>query len=125
MKQLTETRHALASAANIAKGGALYSGMILFSDAVGLGVDSILLGRNMFHYFTLFTLAQAALLFLAAGALDVTASLSFSKVRGRVTKTEKAWSVEGQRKAQSRAAPFIVTGIILFVLSFALAYPLN
>lgn len=111
--------------ANILRTGALYSGIILFSDAIGLGFDSIVLGRNLFHYFTLFTLAQAALLFLMGGAIDVGGSLSFSKVKAHVSKTESAWSVEGHQKAQSRAAPLIMAGIILFVFSFALAYPLN
>ncbi len=113
------------SAVNILRSGALYSGIILFSDAVGLGLDSMFLGRNMFRYFTLFTLIEAALLFLMGGAIDVGGSLSFSKVRDKVTKAEKVWSAEGHRRAQSRAAPFIVTGIILFLISFALAYPLG
>jgi len=107
------------------KKGLLYSGIILFSDAVGLGLDSLILGRNMFHYYTLFTLAQAALLFLVGGAMDVTGSLSFSRFRDRAKTSEKHWSVDAHRKAQSRAAPFIVTGVILLVLSFALAYPLS
>jgi len=62
--------HSLHRFANIVKQGLLYSGIILFSDAVGLGLDSLILGRNMFHYYTLFTLAQAALLFLVGGAVD-------------------------------------------------------
>jgi hypothetical protein len=111
--------------ASVVKRGALYSAVLLFSNAVGLALDSLIVGRNMIHYYTLFTLAEAALLFLVGGAMDVRGSLSFSRVRDHVTKSEKAWSADAHRKAQSKAAPFIVGGLILLALSFALAYPLN
>ena len=104
---------------------ALYSGIILISDTIGLGLDSVFLGKNMFRLFTLFTLGEAALMFLVGGAIDVRGSVSFSKVRNHVTKTAKGWDIEGHRKAQSKAAPLILTGIILLLLSFALAYPLR
>lgn len=111
--------------ANITRKAALYSGLILISDAVGLGMDSLILGRNMFHYFTLLTLVEAALLFLIGGALDVGGSLSFTKVMNYVGKTNTIWSADGHRRAQSKAAPIIVAGIFFLALSFALAYPLN
>ncbi len=115
----------LNAALNAVRQGTVYAGIILFSDAAGLAADSLLLGRNMFHYFTLLTLAEAALLFLLAGVLDIGGSLSFSKLRDHMAKTEKGWSMQEHRRAQSRAAPLIVTGVILFVLSFVLAYPLD
>jgi hypothetical protein len=108
-----------------AKKGGLYAGVLLLSDAIALGIDSVLLGKNLFHYFTLFTLVEAAILFLVGGAMEFGGSLSFRRVMDYVSKTESAWSIEGHQKAQSRALPLIVAGIILLVLSFALAYPLN
>lgn len=110
---------------NLAKRGALYTALILLSDSVALALDSVLLSRNMFHYFTLFTLAQAGLLFFFGGAVDIAGSLSVTKVKDRVTKSEHDWSEESHRKAQSRAAPFIMTGVFLSIFSFVLAYPFN
>lgn len=105
--------------------GSLYAGILLGCNAAALAIDSIVIGRNMFHYFTLFTLAEAALLFLVGGGLDIGGSLSFSRVMDYVSKREGSWTTGGHERAQSRAATFIVAGIILFLLSFALAYPLN
>ena len=109
----------------IARKGAAYSALFLLGDLVALGLDSLILGRNMFHFFTLLTLIEAALLFVIGGALDVGGSLSFHKMMHHVSKTEGEWSAEGHKSALSRAAPIILAGFILFVLSFALAYPLN
>lgn len=103
----------------------MYSGLILISDALALALDSLILGRNMFHYFTLVTLGEAALLFIVGGALDVGGSLSFTKVMGHMSKTNTTWNAEGHRKTQSKVVPIILAGILLLVLSFALAYPLN
>jgi hypothetical protein len=105
--------------------GSLYASFLLGCNAAALAIDSIVIGRNMFHYFTLFTLAEAALLFLVGGGLDIGGSLSFSRVMDYVSKREGSWTTEGHERAQSRAAAFISAGIILFLLSFALAYPLN
>ena len=107
------------------KRGGLYAGVALFCDAIALSIDTVLLNKNMFHYFTLFTLTEAALLFLAGGALDIGGSLSFRRVMDHVAKKESSWTLDGHRKAQSRALPLIMTGVILLLLSFALAYPLN
>ena len=109
----------------VIKRGGLYTGVVLLSDAIALGMESVLLGKNMFHYFTLFTLLEAAMLFLVGGGLDIGGSLSFRRVMDHVSKKESTWSVEGHRRTQSRALPLILSGIILLVLSFALAYPLN
>lgn len=105
--------------------GAVYTAIILGGDTIGLLIASLLFLKNMFHFFTLLTLLQAALLFLIGGALDMGGSLSFHKLMGRVSKTESDWNAVGHRKAQVKAAPIILAGVILFVLSFALAYPLN
>jgi hypothetical protein len=107
------------------KKGGLYAGIMLLSDTIGSAVGSIILWRNMFHYFTLFTLVEAAVFFLIGGAVDIGGSLSFRRIMDHVSKKEGAWSTEAHRQAQSRAFPFVVTGIILLVLSFILAYPLN
>ncbi len=108
-----------------AKKGAVYAFFLLVFDVLVLGLYSVILGRSMLHFFTLATLLESAALFLMGGALDVGGSLSFHKLMDHVSKTETEWSAESHRRAQSSAAFLIVAGAILFVLSFALAYPLN
>ena len=103
----------------------IYTALILFADTLGLMADTIFLGRNMFQYLTLFTLAEAAFMFLLGGAFDVAASLSFTRIMDRLAKHNTTWSIDKHRKAQSKAAPIIVSGVFLLVLSFALAYPLK
>lgn len=110
---------------NISKRGAVYAALIILADFIALGLDSLLLSRNMFRYLTLFTLGQAGLLFFAGGAMDIAGSVSFSRAIDRLTKSEHEWNIENHRKTQSRAAPFIMTGLFLSVVSFLLAYPLN
>ncbi len=109
----------------IARKGGVYACLIVLLDAVALGLDSLILARNMFHFFTLMTLMESALLFLIGGAIDVGGSLSFHKLMSHVSKAQSDWSPQGHRNAQSRTAPIVLAGVILFVLSFALAYPLN
>ena len=110
---------------NTSKRGAIYATLIVLADFIALGLDSFLLSRNMLRYLTLFTLGQAGLLFFVGGAMDISGSVSFSRAIDRLTKSEHDWSIESHRKTQSRAAPLIMTGLFLSVLSFLLAYPLN
>jgi hypothetical protein len=84
----------------IARKGAAYSALFLFGDMVALGIDSLILGRNMFHFFTLTTLMEAALLFIMGGALDVGGSLSFHKMMNHVSKTEGEWNAAEHKNAQ-------------------------
>ncbi|MGA8857742.1 MAG: hypothetical protein WB643_11330 [Candidatus Bathyarchaeia archaeon] len=98
--------------------------VIMFADAVGVTVGSIMLKLNLFHYYALIMLGQAGLLFLVGGGLDVGRSLGFARIAHRVNRT-KSWTFSEHKQAQQRAAPYIVTGILLLALSFILAYPLN
>ena len=102
----------------------LYSGVILFADFIAFGIDSLLFGRNLFHYFTLFTLAEAGLLFLAGGAVDVSGSVSYHNIL-HASKPGPAWSTDHHRKTASRAIPLVLAALFLLVASFLLAYPLN
>jgi hypothetical protein len=109
----------------ILKKSAFLTCAITFADAVGVAAASVLLWQNLFHYYTLLTLVEAALLFLIGGAKDLSESLAFTRILDRINQTNKAWTLDEHRQAQERAAPYVVTGIILLVLSFILAYPLN
>ncbi len=109
----------------ILKRSALLTCAITFADAAGTAAASILFLQNFFHYYTLLTLLQAALLFLIGGAKDLSGSLAFTRIFNDIDKTKKAWMFDGHRQAQERAAPYVVTGTILLVLSFVLAYSLS
>lgn len=99
--------------------------VIMFADAAGVAVGSIVLKLYLFHYYTLIMLVQAGLLFLVGGVLDIGGSLGFARIADRANRTKKSWTFNEHKQAQQRAAPYIVTGILLLVLSIILAYPLN
>ena len=98
--------------------------MITFADVIGLGFISILFWRNVFHYYTLLTLLESALLFLIGGAQDLSGSLAFTRILNR-NRTDKEWTFNDGRRAQEKAAPLILAGVMLFCLSFVLAYLLG
>jgi hypothetical protein len=97
----------------------------MFADALGITAISILLWRNLVHYYTLLTLLEAASLFLIAGAKDLAGSLAFTRVANGTSQAKRTWTFDGHRRAQERAAPYVIAGILLLVLSFILAYPLG
>ena len=103
----------------------LYSSLLLFADSLGIAVASIALGRSLFHHYTLLTLLEAAFLFLFGGAIDLGGSISYRRISDRINKTQKAWDFNEHRQTQTKAAPYIITGTILLILSFVLAYPLG
>ena len=109
----------------ILKKSAILTCAITLADAVGIAAASILLWQNLFHYYTLLTLLQAALLFLIGGAKDLSGSLAFTRIFNDINQTKKSWMFDGHRQAQERAAPYVVTGTILLALSFILAYSLR
>ena len=97
----------------------------MIADAVGLELIAILLGRNVFHYYTLLTMVQAALLFLIGGGRDMSGSLAFTRILKRTNQTEKSWTLDDGRRAQEKATPLILAGIMLLCFTFILAYPLG
>jgi hypothetical protein len=131
VQALSEMRHNIGggcrrkTALVIMRKSALLACAIAFADAVGIAAASILLWQNLFHYYTLLTLLQAALLFLYGGARDLSASLAFTRISNRINQTKKPWTFDAHRQAQEKAAPYVLTGIILLGLSFILANPLK
>ena len=103
----------------------MLAAVIMFADAVGVAAGSTVLRLNLIHYYTLILLVQAGLLFVVGGALDVGGSLGFARIVDRVNRTKKSWTINKHEQAQQRAAPYILTGILLLVFSVILAYPLN
>jgi hypothetical protein len=101
----------------------LLVGVIICGDTVGMTMLSIALRRNLFHYYTLLTLAQAGLLFLIAGALDLGKSLAFNRMISRASREN--WTSDNHKHAQQIAVPYIIAALVLIALSFVLAYPLD
>ena len=110
---------------SVLRKSAAYVLLLLFADIIGIALLSILLYRNLFHYFTLVLLGEAGLLFLMGGAADFSGSLTFRRLMDRARGTQKSWSFTHYRQKQMSIAAFVVAAIVLLVLSFALAYPLN
>ena len=102
---------------------ALYVCLVVLVDAIGIEITTIMVGRDLFHYFTFLTLVQAGLMFLVGGALDLGGSLSFARLTK--AKKDKSWTFDRHEREQLRAAPYIATGIALLGISFILAYPLK
>lgn len=97
---------------------ARYVCIILLADAVVIAATSILLGRNLFHYFTLLTFLEAGMLFLAGGAVEW-GHIWFTRIR------KEKQSFDQHEKTKLRAALYIAIGIMLFLISYILSYPLN
>lgn len=102
----------------------MYVFVIMFADALGIAIISIVLSKNLLHYYTFLTLVQAALMFMVGGAIDLRES-AFTRITNRFNKIENHLRYEKHKQIQAKAAPYIVTGAVLFILSFILAYPLN
>jgi hypothetical protein len=98
---------------------ARYVCVILLADAAVIAATSILLGRNLLHYFTLLTLSEAGMLFLAGGAVEW-GHTWFTRI-----KKEKRQSFDQHEKTKLRVATYIAVGTALFLVSYLLSYPLN
>jgi len=109
----------------ILRKSAIYVLSLLVADLIGVALPSIVLYRNLFHYFTLVLLIEAGLLFLVGGAADFTGSLAYRRIMDHGKSTETHWSFTHYTQKQVSVAAFVVAGGILLLLSFVLAYPLN
>jgi len=110
----------------ILRRSAVYVLSLLLADLVGVGFSSIVLYRNLFHYFTLVLLIEGGLLFLVGGAADFAGSLTYRRLMDHgKDNSGKSWSFTHYTQKQMSVAVYVVTGVILLLLSFALAYPLN
>lgn len=66
-------------------------------------------------------LLEAALVFLAGGAIVMSASVFANKFREYFFHSKEKWSAEKLRKSESSANLYILTGILLFLESIGLA----
>jgi hypothetical protein len=88
--------------------GLLYAMIILVVDGLALGVAMLILGRNLWSYYTLLPLLEATP-FLYAGYFKPRSIIPVEALKPQVT---AEWSL-------------ITTGLILLAASFAFAYPLR
>ena len=98
-----------------------YACTILFADTIGVIILSIVMYRSLFHLLTILTLLEAALLFMVGGALDFSRSFAFRRVID-CNKPEKRWTYDHYKQQQASVVPYIVAGVLLFLLSVVLAY---
>jgi hypothetical protein len=99
--------------------------LLLLADLIGVALPSIVLYRNLFHYFTLVVLIEAGLLFLIGGAADFGGSLTYRRLADHGRGSGKKWSFTNYTQKQESVAAYVVAAVILLLVSFVLAYPLN
>jgi len=67
-------------------------------------------------------LLDCGIIFLAGGLIAMSYSIFPSKIREYVFHYDEKWSEEKQKKSERKANLYILTGIILFLESFASAF---
>jgi hypothetical protein len=73
-------------------------------------------------YFSKITLLETGIAFLTAGAVAFSGSISSSKTKEYVLKSEEQWSIEKLKKSEKRASKYIILAIILFVESIVISF---
>jgi hypothetical protein len=109
----------------ILRKSALYVLVLLVADLIGVALPSLVLYRSLFRSFTLVVLIEAGLLFLIGGAADFGGSLTYRRLVDHGRSSEKNWSFTHYTQKQESVAAYVVAGVVLLLISFVLAYPLN
>ncbi len=74
------------------------------------------------HYFSLVILLETGAAFLVGGALAFSGSVSTSKAKEYVRKSDDRWSIDKLRESEKRANRYIILAIILFIESMLLSF---
>ena len=64
---------------------------------------------------------EAGLMFLIGGAVEMTSTVFFSKVREYVFHSREVWSIDEYKKGRRKALLYIFIGLFLFAESIVLA----
>ncbi|MGP8069751.1 MAG: hypothetical protein ACLP5V_07655 [Candidatus Bathyarchaeia archaeon] len=96
-----------------------YICIILLTDVAAIAATSILQDRNLFRYFTLLTFFEAAVFFLAGGAVE------WGRTRFTSAEDERPQSFDQLDKKKLSAAAYITIGATLLLISYILSYPPN
>ena len=93
--------------------------LLLLFLSLFLGVSVLSLVKAGF--FPMMLLLDCGIIFLAGGLIAMSYSIFPSKIREYVFHSDE-WSEEKQKKSERKANLYILTGIILFLESFASAF---
>jgi hypothetical protein len=93
---------------------------LLFVILVSSG--SALSGLVSSGYFSKMTLLETGICFLVGGAIAFSGSVSSSKTKEYIRKSDERWSIEKLRKSEKRANKYIVLAILLFVESLIVSF---
>jgi predicted metal-binding membrane protein len=73
-------------------------------------------------YFSKITLLETGITFLVAGAVAFSGSVSSSKTREYIRKTDEKWSMDKLRKSEKSANKYIVLAALFFVESLIVSF---
>ncbi len=73
-------------------------------------------------YFSKMILLETGILFLVGGAIAFSGSVSSSKTKEFIGKSNEQWSIEKLRKSEKRANKYIVLAILLFVEALIVSF---
>ena len=73
-------------------------------------------------YFSKITLLETGICFLVGGAIAFSGSISSSKTKEFIRKSNEQWSIDKLRKREKRANKYIALAILLFVESLIVSF---
>jgi hypothetical protein len=72
-------------------------------------------------YFSKITLLETGICFLVGGAIAFSGSISSSKTKEYIRRSDEQWSIEKLRRSEKKANKYIALAIILFSESLAVS----
>jgi hypothetical protein len=72
-------------------------------------------------YFSIITLLETGIAFLVGGAVAFSGSISSSKTKEYIRKSDDQWSIEKLSKSEKRANKYIILAVILFFESILIS----
>jgi hypothetical protein len=94
--------------------------ILLFIILVSLG--SVLSSLVSSGYFSKMILLQTGICFLVGGAIAFSGSVSSSKIKEFIRKSDEQWSIDKLRKSEKRANKYIALAILFFVESLIVSF---
>ena len=73
-------------------------------------------------YFSKMTILETGICFLVGGAIAFSGSVSSSKTKEFIRKSDEQWSIDKLRKSEKRANKYIALAILLFVEALAVSF---
>jgi hypothetical protein len=73
-------------------------------------------------YFSKMTLLETGICFLVGGAIAFSGSVSSTKIKELIRKSDEQWSIDKLHKSEKRANKYIALAILLFVESLVVSF---